>query len=338
MDKFYSKIKAGEQTSTSIRHWEANHPLVRYLNNIFKECNTNPNSPQMYGMTPKAVDRFKLSIVKEDSDTASKLVKQDEETQELEEATVAIQGILCKAILLLFNLKIRYTPKAKLVPVLEFIGNVEITNDSRSSLTHSTIVASNRFFTPAKQADGLDTIAISLEVDSCGILTKVDGSRWIHTKDNEVAYYILSEDGSCVPTSPIVFHIRDIVEAQVSMLCVPHKGKYTIKLLLRSLLLLSGHFTTEATTARTLMIKDIAAKPPPRKLKRRNVYATNLCTRKTASMSKGCIDAVNDFNGLLEPTEEQVNEDLMDDMFENLAEPAIDNDTHEGVQDTLIDA
>ncbi len=89
----------------------------------------------------------------------------------------------------------RYTPKAKLVPVPEFIGNVEITNDSGSSLAHSTIVASNRFFTPAKQADGLDTIAISSEVDPRGALTKVDGSRWIHTEDNEVAYYILSEDG-----------------------------------------------------------------------------------------------------------------------------------------------
>ncbi len=52
------------------------------------------------------MDGFKLSIAKEDSDAASKLVKQDEETQELEEATVAIQGILCKATLQPFDLKI----------------------------------------------------------------------------------------------------------------------------------------------------------------------------------------------------------------------------------------
>ncbi|KAF9494939.1 hypothetical protein BDN71DRAFT_1431419 [Pleurotus eryngii] len=330
MDMFYNKTEASEQTSSHIHYLKANHPSVRYLEDIFEEHNSNSNSLQMYGMTPEAVDRFKLSIAKEDLDTASKLVKQDEETQELEEATVAVQGILCKAMLLPFDLKIRYMPKARLIPMPEFIRSIKVTNDSRSSIVHPSIVASNRLFTPAKQASGLDPIEISSEMDPCSILAKVDQSRWIHTEDNEVVYYILAEDGSV----PDWEHSRS---PSLNALCAA-QGQLHCQVNTEEPPPPKWAFTTKATTARTLLVAAATSKPPPCRLKWRNVYTTDLHSRKTTSASKGCIDAEKDYSELLEPAGEQVHNDFEDGRFDELAEPVTDNVCEAGAYGMLMDA
>lgn len=45
----------------------------------------------------EATEKFNLSIRREVSDTASRLTQCNEDTGEAEEATVAIQGIICGA-------------------------------------------------------------------------------------------------------------------------------------------------------------------------------------------------------------------------------------------------
>lgn len=104
------------------------------------------------------------------------------------------------------------------------------------------------------------------------------------------------------------------------MTSIPHKGSFTVKLLLRSITLLEGSLTTvrhnispisihadlmpqlkEATTARTLIAPAAAA--VPKRLKRRNPYAGSIQTRKNrGSTPHARIDAATD--------EELCNEDI----------------------------
>ncbi|KAJ8693906.1 hypothetical protein PTI98_008852 [Pleurotus ostreatus] len=301
MDAFYNKAEA-----------------VRVLDEIITERIDAAPGLQMYGMDSEAVEKFGLTIVKEETNAASKLIQVNELTGEAEEALIAIQGIVTGCLLPPFEPKSsrpdetrrlaharqsvtiaglgsksfntivqnsrhmytmfsRYTPNAKLQPVPEFIGKYRGTGDS-STVESSTITASSRFFTPVKQASGLDIVDINAELDPRGVLSKVDASKWVHTEDNEVGYYIQTPHAdenrqvdTYKPTTPIVFQIGDIVEIQASMLSLPSKGNYTVKLILRSIVLLDGHLTSAATTARTLAADTIVL-PPPRRLKRQNPY------------------------------------------------------------------
>lgn len=115
-------------------------------------------------------------------------------------------------------------------------------------------------------------------------------------------YYVARDaDGGTryLPTTPVIFQSGDIVELQVSMTCIPTKGSFTVKLILRSVMLLNGEFTTvsqgkpgfhhilttgipgpkDATTARTLIA--IAPTAVPKRLKRRNPYMNGFDARKS---------------------------------------------------------
>ncbi|KAG5220796.1 hypothetical protein IMY05_C4516000200 [Salix suchowensis] len=188
----------------------------------------------------------------------------------------------------------RYTPNALLQSLPEYMGKLR--NENGCDDDYPTITASTRFFTPAKQAQGFATVDVNPELDPRGVLGKVDAAKWVHTEDNEVGYYILAcsdTEASYKPTTPVVFQIGDIVELQTSMLSVPTKGKYSVKLILRSIVLLNGHFTTvsacngyrvvelnsiqEAISARTLAAEASRSVPVPRRLKRRNPYDGRIC-------------------------------------------------------------
>ncbi|KDQ34001.1 hypothetical protein PLEOSDRAFT_1081002 [Pleurotus ostreatus PC15] len=159
----------------------------------------------------------------------------------------------------------RYTPNALLQSVPEYMGKLR--NENGCDDDYPTITASTRFFTPAKQASGFATVDVNPELDPRGVLSKVDAAKWVHTEDNAVGYYILAcsdTEASYKPTTPVVFQIGDIVELQTLMLSVPTKGKYSVKLILRSIVLLNGHFTTEAISARTLAAEASRSVPVPR--------------------------------------------------------------------------
>ncbi|KAF4600272.1 hypothetical protein EYR38_004896 [Pleurotus pulmonarius] len=243
----------------------------------------------------------------------SKLVQRND-AGEAEEATIAIQGIISGCLLPPFELKSnrpdeirrlahvrqsvtitglgstsfesivencrrthtmfsRYTPNAKLHPLPDFLGKYKSANASGVN-EHTTITASARFFTPAKQAAGFSIVDVNPELDPRGVLGKVDGTKWMHTDDNEVGYYMFMphDEERYKATTPIIFQTGDIVELQASMLSIPSKGNYTVKLILRSIVLLDGHLTTDATTARTLAAEAAPPLPAPRRLKRRNPY------------------------------------------------------------------
>ncbi|KAF7426243.1 hypothetical protein PC9H_008610 [Pleurotus ostreatus] len=167
----------------------------------------------------------------------------------------------------------RYTPNAKLQPVPEFISKYRDAGNG-GAIESPALTASSRFFTPIKQASGFDVVSINPELDPRGILGKVDATKWVHTEDNEVGYYIQTshaDQNRQVDKAPKL-NIGDIVEIQASMLSLPSKGTYTVKLILRSIVLLDGHLTSAATTARTLAADTIIL-PPPRQLKWQNPYS-----------------------------------------------------------------
>ncbi|KAF4587946.1 hypothetical protein EYR38_009907 [Pleurotus pulmonarius] len=297
MDDFYDKAKA-----------------VQTLDKLIAERTAAAASPQMHNLDSETTEIFGLSICRADGDAASRLTQRNEETTETEEATIAIQGIICSIGLPPFDARSnrpddikrltharqsvtltglgstsfdrtvengrraysmfsRYTPNAKLLPRPEFLGR-HSAEPGGGGNQHTTIVASNRFFTPIKQAGGLEVVEIDTETDPRGLLAKVDRTRYAHTEDNVVHYYVLTDgddNNRYTPTTPVIFQIGDIVEIQTSMMCIPQKGNFTVKLVLRSIILLDGSLTMEATNARTLITPTPAQ--PPKRLKRRNPYA-----------------------------------------------------------------
>ncbi|KAF9492473.1 hypothetical protein BDN71DRAFT_1396674, partial [Pleurotus eryngii] len=69
---------------------------------------------------------------------------------------------------------------------------------------------------------------------------------YAHMEDNVVHYYVLTDSDNnnrYILTTPIIFQIGDIVEIQTSMMCIPQKGNFTVKLVLRSIILLDGSLT-----------------------------------------------------------------------------------------------
>ncbi|KAF9497307.1 hypothetical protein BDN71DRAFT_1429663 [Pleurotus eryngii] len=176
MDNFYNKEQA-----------------AKVLDEVIANQMHTSSSPQMYSMDMDVVAKFGLSIGKE-TDVASKLIQQNEDTGETEEATIAFQGIIPACFLPPFDGKYRhsdnryhYTPNAKLLPVPEFIMKDNRLSDDSSKNT--TITESNQVFTPIKQAVSFATVAISTKLDPCGTLAKVDNTKWVHTEDNEVQTY-----------------------------------------------------------------------------------------------------------------------------------------------------
>ncbi|KAF4588056.1 hypothetical protein EYR38_010017 [Pleurotus pulmonarius] len=234
----------------------------------------------MFIMTAEMGDRFGLNIHGSPNGT-SKLVRHQNPSGEVEEATIGIQGIVCKTALPPFSIGIRrgdnrtrHLRQGITVTGLgskhfdQIIANAKHIHTMFSRYTpkdkvkagYSTISASNRFFTPKKQATDYEEVTIGEEIDPHGVLGNVDTEKWVYTEDNKVDYYTIgvNKDGETTytPTLPIVFQVGDIVELQASLLCVPADREHALKLVLRSVALLDGQHTT-----------------PSKKLKRSNPYA-----------------------------------------------------------------
>jgi hypothetical protein len=60
-----------------------------------------------------------------------------------------------------------------------------------------SINLSNRYFTPKREAALSDYVPFSHEVDPKGVLAALAGNKFVHTKENEVQYFVrvLDEDG-----------------------------------------------------------------------------------------------------------------------------------------------
>ncbi|KDQ31985.1 hypothetical protein PLEOSDRAFT_1013960, partial [Pleurotus ostreatus PC15] len=203
-----------------------------------------------------------------------KLIQLNDVTGEAEEVSIAIQGIIASCVLPPFELRSSRPNKAKQLAharqsititglgsksfdnivqncrhmytmfIPEFISKYRDAGNG-GAIESPALTASSCFFTPVKQASGFNVVSINPELDPHGILGKVDATKWVHTEDNKVGYYIQTshaDQNRQVDKAPKL-NIGDIVEIQASMLSLPSKGTYTVKLILRSIVLLDGHLT-----------------------------------------------------------------------------------------------
>ncbi|GLB38110.1 hypothetical protein LshimejAT787_0411610 [Lyophyllum shimeji] len=108
--------------------------------------------------------------------------------------------------------------------------------------------ASNRYFTPRRDASLEESIPFDKLADPNNILKKMAGDQYVHTEDNEVLYFRrrTTQDGkrSHEKVGPQTFRVGDIVEIQVSFVVVPTKGdRYKMMSVLRSIALIDGAFS-----------------------------------------------------------------------------------------------
>jgi hypothetical protein len=130
---------------------------------------------------------------------------------------------------------------------------------------HTALDASNRYLMPKKDVPDADHIPFDEAVDPHGILEAMRKTGYVHTEENVVHYYVrqIDEKGdqwwvestrqpltytdpqqSFEPAGPQIFHIGDIVEAQVSFIVIPLKGKSAKMLtILHSIALLNTEIT-----------------------------------------------------------------------------------------------
>ncbi|KAH7908102.1 hypothetical protein BJ138DRAFT_976178, partial [Hygrophoropsis aurantiaca] len=100
---------------------------------------------------------------------------------------------------------------------------------------HLAIAISNRYFVNKRYANGAPKVPFSKLADSNGYLEDCSSAEYIHTEDNEVDYYLMS-DGKPFFVNPSSFRIGDIVEACLSLVLHPVAAKkYKMFPVLRSL-------------------------------------------------------------------------------------------------------
>ena len=125
------------------------------------------------------------------------------------------------------------------------------------------ISASTRYFQHFSDTLPHDIMPLDDKVDTHHMLAATSEDGFVHIRDNHVEYYECVKDDkgtyrygfnilhnsllnaeTHVDANPALFHIGDIVEAQISFVVFPGKnGQRNMRLILRSIALLNGHFT-----------------------------------------------------------------------------------------------
>ncbi|KAJ8517592.1 hypothetical protein ONZ45_g5231 [Pleurotus djamor] len=173
----------------------------------------------------------------------------------------------------------RFTPEGTLEETADFLGSYVDANGDE----HLSVTANNRFFTRTQYAQDVGIVPVRADIDPHGLFSKVDPQKFVHTEDNQVTYHLLTtaENGEWEfnDAQPIIFHVGDIVEIQVSMTCFPVNDKYKVKLILQSIGLINGSMTTNAFMARAaanIHVKEVQTT----KLKRRQPYGRKTSLKK----------------------------------------------------------
>ncbi|KAF8222859.1 hypothetical protein L208DRAFT_1320145 [Tricholoma matsutake] len=152
----------------------------------------------------------------------------------------------------------------------------------------------NRYFTNRKHISSSEVVRFKAGVDPDGMLEAVsEGTDVAHTWENEVEYFELCKHTGGQKRynviDPIKFRIGDIVEAQVSFVVVPLKGKkYKMIIVLRALTLLDSTPLKDAEKAKYHeRLQDI---PRPLSLKRKVGYYEDEEEETRFRMHKMAID------------------------------------------------
>ncbi|KAF8875565.1 hypothetical protein BD779DRAFT_1450017, partial [Infundibulicybe gibba] len=128
--------------------------------------------------------------------------------------------------------------------------------ETPSDQSHPTLLMSNRYLTPRRDALHMEHIPFEAEVDPHGYLESMIKDGYIHGEENNVEYYTQSiKEGKkiFVKSGPQSFRKGDIVEVQVSFVVVPLKEqRYKMMGVLHAIALLDTSFSQEATRKRSM--------------------------------------------------------------------------------------
>ncbi|KAK1222950.1 hypothetical protein PQX77_014186 [Marasmius sp. AFHP31] len=123
---------------------------------------------------------------------------------------------------------------------------------------HEAIELSNRYVTCKGATNGVAEVEMDNVIDPKGYLSALMSDKYIRTEENVVEYYELLDDEAegeqtYANAPPKRFKKGDLVEAQFSLSCVSlgqrNNNKWRMVGVLRSLTLLDGKFTEDATQA-----------------------------------------------------------------------------------------
>ncbi|KAK7033606.1 hypothetical protein VNI00_012843 [Paramarasmius palmivorus] len=128
---------------------------------------------------------------------------------------------------------------------------------------YTTFHVSNRYFLPRRLVEGEESVDFPDNVDPYGILRKIAGSEFVHTKENVVKYErikrVSAEDITFEAVSPTIFRSGDIVEAQFTLMVVPiGKGgrpPYKTFPVLRTITMLDDTYSKKAAVDKILAPK-----------------------------------------------------------------------------------
>ncbi|KAF8874666.1 hypothetical protein BD779DRAFT_1678634 [Infundibulicybe gibba] len=154
-----------------------------------------------------------------------------------------------------------------------------------SHQSHPSLLVSNRYLTPRRDAPRMEHIPFESEVDPHGYLEAMFKDGYVHGEENIVEYYTKStstKDGKQIfaKGGPQRFREGDIVEVQVSFVVVPLKEqKYKMLGILHAIALLDTSFSQEATRKRSITASALRTTPVV-SLKRKVGYETEQQPKK----------------------------------------------------------
>ncbi|KZP16751.1 hypothetical protein FIBSPDRAFT_748313 [Athelia psychrophila] len=123
-----------------------------------------------------------------------------------------------------------------------------------SAFCDTALEPGNRYFTARRDDPDSKDLPFDPAVDPKGILEGIRTSSYFHGQDNQVMYFVaLADDGQhkFAHVSPMHFRVGDIVEAQITLACVPiKKDKFKTVLHLRSIAMMDSSHTQVRTDCR----------------------------------------------------------------------------------------
>ncbi|KAK7039287.1 hypothetical protein VNI00_010192 [Paramarasmius palmivorus] len=165
---------------------------------------------------------------------------------------------------------------------------------------HHTIEVSNRYFTSQRFAGNEAHVTFPQTVDPKGHLERLKSSTYVHTTENDVAYYerIVDGNGKQKVMDPSRFRVGDIVEIQLTLtlaemqrkatgnrLTRNNEERYKTRLVLRGITMLDSEFSE------AVRVQPVVAKSQSTTLKRKIGYFAEEELQTRDDLKKMAIDA-----------------------------------------------
>ncbi|KAK0462185.1 hypothetical protein IW261DRAFT_1628710 [Armillaria novae-zelandiae] len=242
------------------------YDIARAFDTVQKhaEESMSTNCYHMSRVITEGEQMSEVSLQKDTDDSVWRLVKGNGDN--IEELVFSCTGVMCeanlppidKAFTLSQSITVTGLGCASFNDVIATLQEMKLTAEREfkhgmlDKWTPSTyrgfpvFTLSNRYFRTVKEGAQHEAVPFSNDVDPVGILQRLGKTDMVHTEDNVVQYFKAHTDDEG-KRRPQLFRIRDVVEAQCSIIVFKTKGiKHRMKLVLRAITLLDCDITLDA--------------------------------------------------------------------------------------------